>query len=112
MDKLVTRPLHDFVPELLKMLSSPISMMVQPSYDRQGRLTGYRQAFGREGMGEKDIQIVDSRVQRVVQQRKHYQEVQESLEVRHKSWRSSPMRKSKHKHANKQKPKYKLENWK
>jgi hypothetical protein len=68
-DKLVTRPLHDFVPEMLTLLSSPITMMVQPSYDRQGRLTGYRQAFGREGMGDKDIQIVQSQIQRVQQQR-------------------------------------------
>jgi hypothetical protein len=63
-EKLVTRPLHDFVPEILKMLSSPITMMVQPSYDRQGRMTGYRQAFGREEMGEKDIKVFAEKVQR------------------------------------------------
>lgn len=66
MDKLVTRPLHDFVPELLGMLSSPITMMIQPSYDRQGRLVGYRQAFGRESMDENDVQIIDREFQRVV----------------------------------------------
>ncbi len=66
-DHLVNRPLHDFVPEVLKALSSPISAMVVPNYDRQGRLTGYRQAFAREGFGEKDVQIVDARIQRVVQ---------------------------------------------
>ncbi len=66
-EKLVQRPLHDFVPEMLAMLSSPITMMVQPNYDRQGRMTGYRQAFGREGMGEKDIQIVDRGFQRVIE---------------------------------------------
>lgn len=64
-DKLVGRPLHDFVPEMLKMLSSPISSMVMPVYDRQGRLTGYRQAFAREGFGDKDVQVIDKGVQRI-----------------------------------------------
>jgi hypothetical protein len=66
MDKLATRPLHDFVPDMLGMLSSPVTMMIQPSYDPQGRLVGYRQAFGREGMGENDIQIVDRGFQRAI----------------------------------------------
>jgi len=65
-EKLVTRPLHDFVPELLAMLSSPITMMVEPRFDRQGRMVGYRQAFGRERMGENDVQIVDRGFQRVI----------------------------------------------
>jgi hypothetical protein len=64
-DKLVTRPLHDFVPEMLQMLSSPITTIVQPSFDREGKLIGYRQAFGREGMNEKDLQVVDRGFQRV-----------------------------------------------
>lgn len=63
-EKLVKRPLHDFVPEMLKLLSSPITMLVQPNYDRQGRLLGYRQAFGREGMSEKDVKIFDNSIQR------------------------------------------------
>lgn len=65
-ERLVTRPLHDFVPELLGMLSSPITMMIQPSYDPQGRLVGYRQAFGRESMDEKDVQVIDREFQRVI----------------------------------------------
>ena len=65
-DKLVARPLHDFVPEMLKMLSSPITMMVQPNFDREGKLIGYRQAFGREGMNEKDLQVFDRGFQRVL----------------------------------------------
>ncbi len=65
-DKLVTRPLHDFVPEMLQMLSSPITMMVQPSFDRDGNLIGYRQAFGREGMNEKDMQVIDRGFRRVM----------------------------------------------
>lgn len=65
MEKLVKRPLHDFVPELLQLLSSPITMLVQPSYDRRGRYQGYRQAFGREGMDDKNIQIFEKQIQRV-----------------------------------------------
>lgn len=65
MEKLVNRPLHDFVPQMLEMLSSPIAIMVQPSYDSRGRLTGYRQAFGREGMDDKNIQIFEKQIQRV-----------------------------------------------
>lgn len=65
-DKLVTRPLHDFVPELLGMLSSPITMMIQPQYDPQGRLVGYRQAFSRESMDENDVQVIDREFQRVI----------------------------------------------
>jgi hypothetical protein len=66
MDKLAARPLHDFVPELLAMLSSPVTMLIQPSFDPQGRMIGYRQAFGREGMGENDIQVIDREFQRVL----------------------------------------------
>jgi hypothetical protein len=65
-DKLTTRPLHDFVPEMLQLLSSPITMMVQPTFDRDGKLTGYRQAFGREGMNDKDLQIIDRGFRRVL----------------------------------------------
>lgn len=65
-DKLVTRPLHDFVPEMLQMLSSPITTMVTPKFDSQGQLLGYRQAFGREGMNDKDLQIIDRGFQRVL----------------------------------------------
>jgi hypothetical protein len=65
-DKLVTRPLHDFVPEMLQMLSSPITMMVQPRFDSDGNLLGYRQAFGREGMNEKDLQVIDRGFRRVL----------------------------------------------
>ncbi len=51
-DQLAKRPLHDFVPELLQLLSSPISMLVQPTY-KNGYFVGYHQAFGREGMSAK-----------------------------------------------------------
>jgi hypothetical protein len=64
MGKLVKRPLHDFVPELLQMLSSPITMLVQPSYDRTGRYLGYRQLFGREVFDEKEFQIFTANVQK------------------------------------------------
>ncbi len=43
--RLVDRPLFDFVPEMLGMLSSPVSMTIVPSFDQRGALVGYRQAF-------------------------------------------------------------------
>jgi len=65
-EKLVNRPLHDFVPELLGMLSSPVTTMIQPNFDGQGRLVGYSQAFCREGMGEKAVHIVERGFQRLI----------------------------------------------
>ena len=56
--KLVGRPLHDFVPELLEMLSSPIRTSVVPAYDRNGVLLGYKQSFAKEGFENKDVAVL------------------------------------------------------
>jgi len=56
---LTKRPKHDFVPEILGMLSSSISMSIVPTYDRNGAFTGYRQAFAREGFLGKHVVGID-----------------------------------------------------
>jgi hypothetical protein len=57
--KLLPRPKYDYVPEMLEMLSSPISMNIVPSFNRNGTLAGYRQAFAREDMDGKEFIAVD-----------------------------------------------------
>jgi hypothetical protein len=66
-EKLVNRPLHDFVPVILKALSAPSSALVIPNFDRQGRLISYQQAFAHENPVPKASQTLESRIQRVVQ---------------------------------------------
>lgn len=62
--ELKQRPLHDFVPDLLQMLTSPVSMMVVPEFDRLGNLLGYRKAFSRETVDKIDIVLVDRSITR------------------------------------------------
>ncbi len=57
--KLSTRPKYDYVPEMLEMLSSPISMTIVPSFNRDGTLAGYRQAFAREDFDGKEFVAID-----------------------------------------------------
>lgn len=66
MDALAARPLHDFMPELLAMLSSPVTTLIEPRFDDDGRMIGYRQSFGREGMNENVIQVIDREFRRVL----------------------------------------------
>ena len=61
--RLSQRPLHDFVPDLLGMLESPVSTMVVPSFDQSGRLTGYRQAFHKENFEDQDLVMVNHRIE-------------------------------------------------
>lgn len=56
---LADRPFHDFVPELLRMLESPASMMVVPVVGTGGRLMGYRQAFAKEKIDKTEFLIVN-----------------------------------------------------
>ncbi len=56
---LTTRPLHDFVPDLLALLSSPVSSMLVPVFDRNGTLSGYRQAFGQEMFDKQEFVVFD-----------------------------------------------------
>lgn len=70
-NELLNRPLHDFVPEVFAALSSPTSAMVVPNFDRQGKLTGYGQAFAREAAVEQNPQVVLTPLQRAIQNQPH-----------------------------------------
>lgn len=62
---LENKPLYDYIPELLDMLSGPIQFSLVPFFDRQGKLLGYRQAFANERMDEVRLSIGDRRIERV-----------------------------------------------
>jgi hypothetical protein len=53
------RPVHDYVPDLLEMLSSPVSTMIVPVFDRQGNLSSYRQAFAQEKFDKTHFVVLD-----------------------------------------------------
>ncbi len=65
--KLKQRPPHDFVPDMLEMLSSQVSMMAIPAFDRSGALTGYRHAFAQEKFDKQEIMIIDRAFERSLQ---------------------------------------------
>lgn len=52
MAELKSKSPFDFVPDLLAAMSSPIVFLSLPIFDASGRLTGFCQAFGKEGMNE------------------------------------------------------------
>lgn len=56
------RPYHDYVPELLQMLSSPVASMSLPVVDRNGTLRGFRQAFAQERQGQTEVFVLDTRM--------------------------------------------------
>ena len=58
-DELKKRPLHDFVPDMLQMLASPVNMMAVPQFDQRGSLIGYRQAYSQEKVDKIDIALLD-----------------------------------------------------
>lgn len=60
--KLKDRPLHDFVPELLQMLSSPVAAMSVPVVGPDGNVQGFRQAFAQEKQGQTDVMVLDTRM--------------------------------------------------
>lgn len=64
--QLKQKPVYDYVPELLTLMSGPVNFMAVPAFDRDGNFTGYRQAFAKEGMNEHNIQITDRTFQRVL----------------------------------------------
>jgi hypothetical protein len=57
--KLKLRPFHDFVPDLLEMISAPVSAMIVPEFDGQGNLSGYRQAFAQEKFDKIDFVVLN-----------------------------------------------------
>ncbi len=61
------RPLHDYVPQLLNMLNSPVFAMAVPSFDRFGRLAGYQQAFVQEGIEQTKVLAVTTQINRTRQ---------------------------------------------
>jgi hypothetical protein len=61
---LAERNLHDFVPELLKMLEGPVAMMLVPGFDANGNLNGYRYAFSKEQIDRTEVLLLDRVFQR------------------------------------------------
>ena len=57
--RLQKRPLHDFVPGLMGMLSTQIQAEVRPSSSRIGGFNGYQQSFTREGFEQKEFLSID-----------------------------------------------------
>lgn len=62
------RPLHDYVPELLDMLSLPVAAMAMPVIGADGTLTGFRQAFAQERKGEREVFVLDTQINYSVDQ--------------------------------------------
>ena len=58
------RPLHDFVPELLAMTSSPIHAMAVPIFNADGSLAGYQQAFAQETNERRNVTVFQTAIQR------------------------------------------------
>lgn len=58
-ESLKQRPFHDFVPEMLSMLSAPVSAMIVPEFDAGGFLTGYREAFAQEKFDKIDFVLLN-----------------------------------------------------
>lgn len=63
-EKLKTRPLHDFVPELIELTVSPVAAMLVPVFAADGTLSGYRQAFSQEGAERNNLLVVDTTIRR------------------------------------------------
>ncbi|MDX1929253.1 MAG: polymorphic toxin-type HINT domain-containing protein [Pirellulaceae bacterium] len=63
-EKLKTRPLHDFVPELIELTVSPVAAMLVPVFAADGTLSGYRQAFAKEGAERNNLLVVDTTIRR------------------------------------------------
>lgn len=62
--RLKQRPFHDFVPDMLNMLSAPVSAMIVPEFDANGSLTGYRQAFAQEKFDKIDFVVLNRQFER------------------------------------------------
>lgn len=59
-DNLKKQSLFDFVPDMLAAMSSPIQFMSVPVLNEYGKLAGFRQAFAKEGMHERELFTLDS----------------------------------------------------
>ena len=62
--RLRERPLHDFVPGLMGLLSTPIQTNVQAQVDSTGSLRGIRQRFSREGFEQKELLTFEQELRR------------------------------------------------
>lgn len=54
-ERLKDCPLHDFVPNLLAMMATPIRSSMAPSFDGRGNLVGYAQSFSQEKFDSTDL---------------------------------------------------------
>lgn len=61
-DYLKSRPLHDYVPSLVQMLSSPVVSMAVPVLAPDGTLTGFRQSFTQEHLGQTEVLVLDTQL--------------------------------------------------
>ncbi|MFO0942027.1 MAG: polymorphic toxin-type HINT domain-containing protein [Pirellulales bacterium] len=59
------KSLHDFVPEMLSAMSSPVLSLTTPIFGPNGKVTGFRQSFAKEGM--EDYRTFDFDTQLVTQ---------------------------------------------
>ena len=62
LDRIKTRPYHDYVPSALDLLSAPVVSMAIPVVGPNGTLTGFRQSFIQERLGKTDILVLDTRL--------------------------------------------------
>ncbi|MFO0939396.1 MAG: polymorphic toxin-type HINT domain-containing protein [Pirellulales bacterium] len=60
--QLKKKPLHDFVPELVRALTSPVSVFTTPVFNAQGEFSGFRQVFSRETVDSVKTLVSDSQV--------------------------------------------------
>ncbi len=63
-EALKTRPMHDYVPQLIDMTVSPVATMLVPVFERDGTLAGYRQAFTQETATQTNLIVFDASYER------------------------------------------------
>lgn len=56
------KPLHDYVPDMLAAMSSPIFSLTSPLFGTDGKLAGFRQSFAKEGMEDYRTYDFDTRL--------------------------------------------------
>jgi len=54
-ERLKDCPMHDFIPNLLAMMATPIRSSMEPSFDGRGNLVGYAQSFSQEKFDRTDF---------------------------------------------------------
>jgi hypothetical protein len=60
--QLKKKPLHDYIPDLVLALTSPVSVFTTPVFNEQGEFSGFRQVFSRETVDSVRTLVSDSQV--------------------------------------------------